>query len=118
MTEEGYSASCLDAIHFDLSPLRLTPLPSLSLQEAVPTRRCANGSGWGLGLYFTQLRTAIFVISALAFVISALAFVISAIAFVISAIAFAISANSFAISANAFAISANSFAISANAFAI
>jgi hypothetical protein len=48
-------ASCLDAIHFDLSPnlspkrreaLRLTPLP-------------LQGRGWGLGLYFTQLRTAI-----------------------------------------------------------
>ncbi|MBD2647888.1 hypothetical protein H6G92_16925 [Nostoc foliaceum FACHB-393] len=52
---DAYSASRLNAIHFDLSPnlspkrreaLRLTPL---TLQ----------GRGWGLSLYFTQLRTAI-----------------------------------------------------------
>jgi hypothetical protein len=45
----------MEAIHFDLSPnlspkrkeaLSLTPLP-------------LQGRGWGLGLYFMQLRTAI-----------------------------------------------------------
>jgi len=50
-----YSGSRLDAIQFDLSPnlspkrreaLNLTPLPY-------------KGRGWGLGLYCTQLITAI-----------------------------------------------------------
>jgi hypothetical protein len=46
-----YSGSRMEAIHFDLSPKRrealsLTPLP-------------LQGRGWGLGLYFMQLKTAI-----------------------------------------------------------
>ncbi len=50
-----YSGSRLDAIQFDLSP-NLSPKRREAL-NLTPQRY--KGWGWGLGLYCTQLRTAI-----------------------------------------------------------